>query len=315
MNLRAVICAALALAVSMSMPAPAFGKDPRSTEALAAIRSAVERWIIADELSESFEVQKVRWGTRADDPSAQRLKLELRFVTQGTDQGLEDRRFLQRLKEYRGTAGVTLPEALFYKLVHVAQIPRADAYVAIGVLSRTFETLRDQDSGRIVFRETGDRLIRRPLMLQGSAEPGPERKAEASLRAGAGSNDVARRVQRYLQDYFSLKNRAAGLNPPQLHLKPIEQDYVGIEVEGIRRVVVTDKTYWEQLQISIEIRTDGAERRAICYLDGKYASGIGSRLPAADAYTDLDPAFRPELERFVDTLLRGLQEHLASDSN
>jgi hypothetical protein len=297
------------------MLAPAFPNDPRSPEALGAIRGAVEGWIMADGLSESFEVQKLRWGSRADDPSAHWLKLELRFLTQGTDQDLEDRRFLRRLEEYRGTAGLTLPEALFYKLVHLSQIPRGDAYVAIGVLGRTFETLRDQNSGRIIFRETEERLIRRPLMLQGVVAPGPERKAEAPLRVGDSSDDLPRRVQLYLQDYFSLKNKAAGLKPPQVQLKPLEQDYVGMEVAGIRKVVVTDKNYWEQLQISIEIRKDGGEPRAVCYLDGKYASGIGLRLPAADAYTDMDPAYRLELERFVDALLRGLQEHLASDSN
>jgi hypothetical protein len=315
MPLRATLRSALALAMFVSMVAPAFPNDPRSPEALGATRGAVERWITADGLSESFEVQKLRWGTRADDPSAQWLKLELRFLTQGTDQDHEDQRFLCRLEEYQGTVGLPLPEALFYKLVHLAQIPRGDAYVAIGVLGRTFETLRDRNSGRIVFRETEDRLVRRPLMLQGVIAPGPERKAEASLRVGAGSDDLPRRVQRYLQDYFLLKNKTAGLKPPQVQLKPLEQDYVGMEVAGIRKVVVTDKNYWEQLQISIEIRNDGGERRAVCYLDGKYASGIGLRLPAADAYTDMDPAFRPELEGFVDALLHGLQEHLASDSN
>ena len=314
MALRVAYQSALILAVFVSMLASVSSNVAlRSPEALVVIRDAFERWIMDDGLSQSLEVQKVRYGPRADNPSAQWLKLELRFITQNTDQDAEDRRFLEWLEEYRGKTGVTLPEAIFYKLVHAAQIPRADAYVTIKVVERDFETLRDQDAGRIVFRERPNRLIRQPLMLQGIVEPKPEHKAETPSRAGTASNDLSRRVERYLQDYFSLKNKT-GLDPPKVDTVDLEQDHVSIEVEGIKNVVLTGKDYWEQLQISIDIQVDG---RAVCYLDGKYATGIGGFLPAADSYKDMDmnPEFRQKLDRFGKTLKLDLQKHFVPDLN
>ncbi|MCI0539708.1 MAG: hypothetical protein L0Z50_31250 [Verrucomicrobiales bacterium] len=288
--------------------------EPRSPEALASVRQGVERWIDASGLAESFEVQKLRWGARSDVRKSQWLKLELRFNSQDTDQNLEDARFRHRLDQYQGTAGWTLPETLFYKLVHLSGVPRSNACVAIHVLSTTVEILLDPATGHFEVREAAGRQTRRTVALPGIVPRSADRVAEVGLQAGGDIGDLPGRVQHYLTHFFVSRNQQVGLNPPRMTLKPLEPDYAGIEVAGIRRVVLTENEFWEQLQISIDLRRDGLGWRAVCHLDGKYASGRGGRLPNQDNYRDMDTDFRPAVERFIDVLLRGLQEHLASDS-
>jgi hypothetical protein len=120
------------------------------------------------------------------------------------------------------------------------------------------------------------------------------------------------KVQQYLEDFFTRKNREANRPAPQFSLKPLESDYVGLDVQGVRQAVIGSRDYWEYLQISIELRGSPSFQRIVCYLDGGYAAGLGTRVPDMNTYTDFAKGYQADLERFADQLLRGLQEYLAS---
>ncbi|MDJ0740367.1 MAG: hypothetical protein QNJ91_11655 [Gammaproteobacteria bacterium] len=303
----------LLLAASVLSWSLASAGNPHSREGRTAIRGVIERWLAAEGLAQDLELQKLRWGPHADNPDAKWLKLELRFVSQGTNQDQENRRFQQLLERYRGIAGTSLPDRLFYKFLHASGVQRRDAYVAIGVLTRTFESRYDPTAGQLAFRETDDRLIRRSTLLRMPVQTAQVLRKPVGLGFGREDpDDLPRRIQHALQRFFLQHNQQAGLPPPQLTLKPLERWYAGIEVQGTRKLVLTDKNYWERLQVSIELHAEGDEVRAVCYLDGMYAAGLGSRLPAEDGYADMDPAYRPELERFVDALLHDLQADFAA---
>ena len=96
----------------------------------------VDRWLQSRSLASAFELQKVRWAS-PDDPAAKSSKLErleLNSRNRDTDQDLEDRRFVDVLKQFQEANGTSLAEALLYKLVHLADVKRSDARVRIAVL-------------------------------------------------------------------------------------------------------------------------------------------------------------------------------------
>jgi hypothetical protein len=291
----------------------AWAADSHSPEALALVRSSVDRWPQSRSLASAFELQKVRWARRADDPAAKWLKLELRFVTQDTDQDLEDRRFVDVLKQFQEANGTSLAESLLYKLVHLADVKRSDAQVSIAVLEHTYALERDPDSGRMIFGPTFIRQLRRTVALPGWAEVANSRRQQASVPGTVQPGVLRDLVESFLQDFFARKNSEAGLPAPQLLLKPLEPDFVGMEVFGIRKLVIPDSKFWEHLEISIDLDETAQGRRAVCHLDGGYAPGVfgWGGLPAADGYTDIMNEYRSDLERFADMLMRALQEHLA----
>jgi len=287
--------------------------DAHAPETLARVRSAMDGWFQARGLAHAFELQKLRWGPRADDPAAQWLKLELRFLTEGTDQDHEDQRFAATLQQFQPSNDRSLAEALFFKLVHLADIPREDARITVAVLGDTFAVARERASGRLRFEPTSDRLARRAVQLPDLVDAVPAQRLRANVPGVIQASVLPDRVQRFLQDFFAHRNSEAHLPAPRLALKPLEPDYVGMEVAGIRRIVITGGDFWERLHVSIELRDTAQGRRAVCYLDGGYAPGLGLRLPAADGYTDMSNKHQADLDRFADELMRGLQDHLARD--
>lgn len=303
----------LALAVLLGA-ASAWTEDVHTPETLARVRGAMDGWFQARGLAPAFELQKLRWGPRDNDPAAQWLKLELRFMPEGTDPDHEDQRFAAALQQFQRANATSLAEALFFKLVHLADIRRADARITVAVLGDTFAVVRDRASGRLRFEPTSDRQARRAVQLPGLADAVPPQRPQANVPGVIQEAALRDRVQRFLQDFFASRNSKARLPAPQVTLKPLEPDYVGMEVAGIRRIVITDGDFWERLQVSVELRDNAQGRRAVCYLDGGYAPGLGRRLPAADGYTDMSNKHQADLERFADELMRGLQDHLARDS-
>jgi hypothetical protein len=313
-DLRPLLCSIALFALIVGPTSNVMAADPQTREGRATIASQLTQWLQADGLAQQIELQKLRWGSRIDNPLARWLKLELRFRAQSTDQAQEDRRFEQLLSQYQGVAGSDLPQTLFYKLAHAAGLPRGDLYVAIAILGRSLEVFLDRSSGQLLVRTADDRVIRRsvPLVLTSLAG-----KAGANSVVLGGQNpslELARQVQYVLSQYFERMNRLAGLPAPRLSLSPLEPNYSGIDVEGVRQLVITDKRYWERLQVSIELHQEAGQIRAVCYLDGKYAAGLGTRLPTDDAYADMDPSYRTQLERFVASLLQKLQADLNQEA-
>lgn len=303
----------LAVFFTLASISVASSADPHDTAQLVTVRAEIERWLTDNGLSDTLKVEKIRWGARPDDASSQWLKLELRCITNETDPDQENRRIEERFKQFSGTAGLTLAEKLFYKFVHLSGVPRSNAVVHIAVLETNYSIFIDKQHGQLVIQQGVDRNIRQSVALGDFRQPHPTRKSETTLTATANPGDTAKRIQNFLREYFITQNLKSRLPPPQFVLRPLETDYAGLEVQGIKKQVLGQNSYWERLQISIEIKNGAQGRRAVCYLDGQYASGLGTRLPAADAYTDMEPGFRVQLESFTATLLRTLQENLAME--
>jgi hypothetical protein len=275
------------------------------------VRSSIANWLEARSLTATFEVEKLRWIPTDKDPNTLWLALDLRFISQGTDQEQENERFLRTLQQFQQVYHGSFPESLFFKLVHAGGIKPAEARVAIMVVEDTFVVAREPGSGELRFEHASPRQVRRQVELPaataaGAAAPGPQATAPAALQ----SPSLEGEVQRYLEDFFAARNRDARRAAPQLTRKPFEPDYVGIDVAGIRNVVISRSDYWESLQISIQITNTPQGRRAVCYLDGGYAPGLGQRLPARGGYTDFATRHQADLEQFADQLMRGLQDHL-----
>jgi len=280
----------------------------QSSETLEPVIASMEGWLQARRLAPAFELQTLRRGSRPDDSAARSLKLELRFLTGGTDQAEEDRRFVSALQQFDRANNTSVAEALFFKLVHLAQIAPEDAYVTVDVLEKTYEIVADPSSGRPHFHLKRDRDVRVEVSLPGTSARQPHTTIPGVVQAGA----LPDLVQRFLTDFFTRRNAAARLPAPRFSLKPLTSRYVGMDVEGIRRIVIPKEDFWESLQISVQMYDTPEGRLATCYLDGGFSTGFGSRLPAREGYTDLAVKYQADLERFANELMRGLQVYLAT---
>jgi hypothetical protein len=301
-----LVIGAVFLLTLFSMTVALSAESPNTGE----ISKVIDSWFVTSGLSDNFRVKKVRLVSRRESTSARWLALEVQFVTASTNQDEEDRRFQYSIKEYRGIAGLTFPEKLFYKFVHVSGVPRTDAVVYLNVLENVYEILYDRKQKQIVFRESEGRFIRKSIALDKIIQPFPNRKAEVPISTGLAAWDVAPRVQNFLRDYFLSKNREAGLPPPQFILRPVETDYAAVDVQGIRKQVIVQGNYWEKLQISIELKDGPQGRQAVGVIDGYYAPGLGLRVPTS--YTDMESEYHTQLEAFTDSLLHDLQRSLAA---
>jgi hypothetical protein len=282
---------------------------------LDAARAEVARWLSDNGLAAVLDVQRLAWTSPKNDSSRRRLQLDLGFRSEGgeTPEAASER-FDRSFTAFRGAGQTDLAQALFYKLVHLAGVPRADAFVAIHVQDENFGIELDATQGRPVMRgDTGrTRLIRRSVGVPEYGSPGTS-AGRGGIALAAVGTELPRRVQRFLQTYFERSAADARRPAPRVELKPLEPNYAGIEVQGLRQFVLPAQPYWERLHVSIELQADtGGGSRAVCYLDGRYAAGLGTRLPPLTDYVDdMDPKFRSELERFADRLLLALQQELA----
>jgi hypothetical protein len=277
---------------------------------LARVQAQLNSWLQDAGLAPTLTLQRLGWGKRADDASVPWLMLELSFVKRDTKQQDETMRFEQMLKQFEIERGMPLADVLFYKLVHSAQIARRDARVTVAVLEDTYAVLRDPTSGALHFGPASIRATRSPttLHVDGTSPLGTR---VAPLVPGVGVGSLPARVRDYLVDFFARHNSTAGRPAPLVERKQLESDYVGLEVTGLRKLVITDSDYWERLQVSVELRQDARGARAVCYLDGGYAPGLGAKWPAVGSYTDIEKNYRTQLQTFSDVLMEGLQKYLA----
>ena len=273
---------------------------------LVQVREGFQRWLADSDLSPAFELQKVRWGRRPDQPEREWLKLELTLKPAGWDPHAEDARFKALLQDYRGKGGATLAETLFYKFVEVGGVARADAVVNVFLIGGSYAVFIEDTNHELVVQPGAGRSTERFVDLEALAPTTARRRNEVDLPVRGASDDPAPRIRSFLIDYFQKKGDAV-----RVTAGPHEPYYARVTVEGLRKTVMRGNSYWERLEVSIAVTNGKNGPRAICLVSGKYASGRGARLPDASAYYDMDPDHRAELESFVDQMLASLQESLA----
>lgn len=278
--------------------------------------SSLQNWLQQTRLAEHFEFQKLRHISTSsdgkDDPTKKSLQLGLLFLTNETEETKAVNQFVDVLNQYQITNGSSLPEAIFYKLIHACDWPRGDALVDIYVLEDTVTVFLDSASREVVIRAISQRdTVRQAIILALIPNTKVTGSNQIPLKGPklTDPNALARRIERFFENYFAEGNRKAHLDYPQFSLEPVESDYVGLKVAGVKRQVLPSDNYWEKITVSVEIKSVPDGQKLVCYLSGKYASGLGSRLPSEDNYAEIEES---KLRGFTGTILRKLQDYIAA---
>ena len=280
-------------------------------------QSDLQKWLLEAHLAEQLDFQKLRRISTSpvtkDDPARRSLHLALLFLTNETEEMKAVAKFVDLLNQYQLSNGVSLPETIFYKLIQTCDWPRADAAVEIFVLEDTFAVYLDSATRQVVIREINQRdSVRQPITLPLAAVTASSGPGHTILK-GAKPPDplaLARKIEGFFTDYFVEANRKAQLHDPQFRSpEPIEADYVGLQVAGVKRQVLPSDNYWEKITISVEIKSVPEGQKLVCYLSGKYASGLFGRLPNDNDYADIEES---KLRSFTGTILRRLQDSFAA---
>lgn len=276
----------------------------------------IDTWLRETKLSEHLELAKLRLVPHSslfgnNDGDARSLRLDLRFRRADNEPDKAAKQFTDFVDEYQRANGVSLPDTLFYKLVHLCDWPRNDTLVSIIVLEDRFDIFLDLSSHELVFRQTKQRgparqVITIPLLVNNTTA-GPSHLTVKSTKT-TDPNGLAQQIERFLKEHFIEANRAEHLKDPEFAYEPLEPDYVGMKVRGVKKQVLSSDKYWEKLAISVELKSVPEGQKVVCYVSGEYASGIFGKLPSDDDYTDIDEA---KLRAFTGNLLRNLQDHIS----
>jgi hypothetical protein len=116
-------------------------------------------------------------------------------------------------------------------------------------------------------------------------------------------------IRKYFDHYFGGIISSGGV--VDLKWKELaEPDYLELTIDGIKHQVIPSPEYWERVTLSIELKSQTPDWLAR-YIDGWYASGLGSRRPAADNFRLMDAKnFGSDLNEYTDMLLGGLKRFL-----
>jgi hypothetical protein len=302
-------------------PATVAAQATREPEALAPHKASLQRWLAQADLSKDLAVEKLRWDSHPAPDAAKNqeaLRLELRFLTKDTDQAAEDKRFQQFLERYQTAYGETALERVFYKLIHECQVTRQEAAVTIRVIQKDYVLFFDPATADLRLQAKADRSIPKevPLDLSRSAATGRSQASLGTLQA-TDRRALTGAIDGFLRDYFGAANHKANLPGPKFDPDDVQNrdhDHVGFVVRGIKSQVLTQRNYWEEIEISIDVVQAPSGLKLMCHIDGYYAGGIGSRLPDEDAYEDMRKTYKGQLKTFADGLLLQLQRRIETGS-
>lgn len=246
---------------------------------LAETRSRLDAWLLATGVHKQLTTEKLRFVTLFENPDVRRLQWELRLLAP-----LDDARAQSHL------------ETLFYRLLHESGVPRREGVVNLFLADEaTYSVSVAPDTRRLAFTRKNTRsTVRISIPLPAAANSGVPLKTSPL--------HLERRITDWLKSYLS--------NQPgvKVTLQALEDDYAGVDAEGLRRKVILSENYWERLRIDIEIKRDPL--RATCHVNGRYAAGRGAQPPDPRNYRDFDPDYRADLEKFTNSLLNKLQRDL-----
>jgi hypothetical protein len=277
---------------------------------------SLQNWLQQTRLTEHFEFQKLRHLSASsegeDDPTRRSLQLGLLFLTKETEETKAVEQFVDVLNQYQVTNGSSLLEAIFYKLIYACDWPRSDALVNIYVLEDTVAVFLDSASRGLIIRPISQRdTVRQTItlaLIPNTKVIGPSQILLKDSKLTE-PNGLARRIEQFFESYFAEANQKAHLDHPQFSLEPVEPDYVGLKVAGVKRQVLPSDNYWEKIAISVEIKSVPNGQKIVCYVSGKYASGLGNRLPSEDNYAEIEES---KLRGFTGTILRKLQDYISA---
>jgi hypothetical protein len=312
---KIAICASTVLILLLAVPLGIGAAQAMPSPDLQRATRIMQTWLNQTRISEHLELTKLRLNSPqsplVNDKDKRSLQLDLRFRGADTKPDEAVKQFTTFLNQYQAGKGVSLPETVFYQLIHSCDWPRDDAVVTFIVVEDRFDISLDPDSHELVFRETQQRgpvrqVINIPL-LAASKAGGANQITVKSTKAPS-ADALPQEIENFLKGYFVEANRAAHLKDPEFSYEPQELDYLGLKVKGVKGQVLASDKYWEKLEISFELKPASDGQKVVCYLSGEYASGIFGRLPSDDDYAAIDEA---KLRDFTGNLLRKLQDHLS----
>lgn len=302
-----IVALAVCVGVGTAQPAPPIDL-PRATRMM-------QVWLDQAGLSEQLELAKLRFSSPrsplVNDKNERSLQLDLRF--RGADENPVEavKQFDAFLNKYQAGKGVSLPEVVFYHLIHSCDWPRNDAVVTFIVVEDRFDISLDSSSHELVFRQTQQRgPVRQVFNILLPTPSAGGRANQITVRSTGSPNADAlpKVIEDFLKGYFVEANRAAHLKDPEFSYEPQEPDYLGMKIKGMKGQVLASDKYWEKLEFSFEFKPAPDGQKVVCYLSGEYASGIFGRLPSDDDYSAIDET---KLRDFTGNLLRKLQDHLS----
>jgi hypothetical protein len=107
------------------------------------------------------------------------------------------------------------------------------------------------------------------------------------------------KVKQYLSERYTAKGGAVTVTS-------ISKNWLAATVRHLRHEVISDKNYWERLQIVIVLDHEDTVLRTRLVLDGRYASGLAA--PSDLAYGDMEPVYTSYLDEYGQTLVLAVGE-------
>ena len=269
-------------------------------------------WAEASGLTAEWQFpQELRRDTHPSG-AGQAWTLDLRFLHRPTDHGdhEENQRLAEFLERYQGDQGVSFSDKIFYKVLQIADLRRADAAVNLNVGANTIAVFVDPATGELVSKVRGQRFETERAVVRVPSIPAQARSLMAAVPDPAADGDWPRKVRAFLEGYFQAENRKAGLPAPRI-VPDCQDNHVGLTVYGLRNQVFPNGMYWEKIQVAADVWHVPGGIQLSAVFDAAFASGIrGSGLPSV--YPEFaDTKYNKELKEFSSTLFDKLKTAMA----
>jgi hypothetical protein len=253
-------------------------------------------------LTSDLEILRLRRSIHPDNISDhQSYQLEFRFLAPGTQEAAETQ-FGTFLQSHDGFS-----ERWFYRVVHLLGVRREFVSLHFHVQEAEYAVFFDSTKRDLVMHRVATRSVRRSISPNA---PMNAARVPAFVSSSISKPDLPGAIRKYFNHYFGgIKSPGGAVDVKWKELT--EPDYLELTVDGIKHQVISSHEYWERLTLSIELKSQAPDWKLACYVDGWYASGLGSRRPADDNFKLIDAKnFGSDLNEYTDTLLGGLKRYL-----
>lgn len=287
--------------------------QPRLDPAFLELRKKIiEKWLEEAGLAENLEVLKLRKSEHPDPRAGNReaYRLELRLKT-GYDEEAAQSDFQKFLDAQVEPGGQQFQSQIFYKLVHLLGKSRESVSVHFYVLRTEYAVYFDSLARELVMDSAAKRSLRRVLSVKAPVNGSMTKSGALTVRRATANQKMPETIRKFLERYFG---ELKGVNGPAIQdWRPNEADYLEVTVSRMKGQVMSSPEYWEKLSLSIEVKPSENGWQLVCFFNGQYASGMGTRPPADGSYYLMEKDYRPQLDKYADKVLSSLQQHLEKD--
>ncbi|MCP4348645.1 MAG: hypothetical protein GY795_24460 [Desulfobacterales bacterium] len=207
--------------------------------------------------------------------------------------------------EFAELNNIGLNDKLFYKFVHLFNIPYKKAIIHISEYN-----IAERETGPCFYRcNAGDNGV---VSCSGRCLESAMRKAEIQLKeikkiSGMRTDDYPRevsissfKIRKFIENYF-FKRKG------KIQVISIEDDAIEFCVSNIKNEIIANKNYWEKIEVSIFLTRKNTMLKIRCYIDAQYGAGLNK--PPSN-YSDMEPKYSEQLDNYTGELLVKIRDYI-----